>query len=72
LECEGRGLFEVTQPFAVYETADVLRAMYATRQAEHGCWPVGGGWLDQTQKCLDAIDFINGEKAECKRRNEEA
>lgn len=56
---------------ADYESLDITQAIYAERQAEHGCWPVAGGWLDQTQKCLDAIDFIKAERFECKRRNEE-
>lgn len=35
----------------------------AARFAEKGHWPVAGGWLDQTQSCLNGVrmawDFTN-------------
>lgn len=55
----------------LYVTRDVTLAIYAARQAEQGRWPVAGGWLDQTQKCLDAIEYIRREEADWKRRREQ-
>ncbi len=33
------------------------------RLAEHGSWPVQGGWLDQSQAFLDAIAFVASEQS---------
>jgi hypothetical protein len=49
-------------------TRDVLLAMAAAEREEKGQWPAAGGWLDQTQKCLDAVDFIQREQADWERR----
>lgn len=56
-------------------TSDVLLAIEARRRLEQGRWPVGGGWLDQTAKCLEAIEMIERDEAdwerERRRREEE-
>jgi len=31
--------------------------------ADQGCWPVGGGWLDQTQACVNGVRFVQNERA---------
>ncbi len=64
-------MFEVTRCPSTFVTGDVTRAMYAARQAELGLWPIGGGWLDQTQKCLDVVEFIRGEEADWKNRSKD-
>lgn len=66
--CRGRGTIEITGCPWEQITPDVLEALAAARRIEKGCWPVAGGWLDQTQKCLDAIELIEDEQAEWKRR----
>lgn len=63
-------MFDVTRCPSLYESGDISRALYAARQAKDGAWPVAGGWLDQTQKCLDAVDFVRADEAEWKARQE--
>jgi hypothetical protein len=31
--------------------------------AEEGCWPVAGGWLDQTPSCVNGVRFVQNERA---------
>jgi hypothetical protein len=39
---------------------------------EHGgCWPVGGGWMDQSAIFLDAIKFLNGELGQYGKRHDD-
>ena len=52
-------------------THDVRAALKAERFCSEGKWPVAGGWLDQTMKCLEAIEFIEHENAEWERRKKE-
>ena len=51
--CDGKGQIE-RQPF----TAGIADALRAARFAEHGAFPVAGGWHDQTPQCLDAIECV--------------
>jgi hypothetical protein len=44
-------------------TSDIHAALVAAEWAALGSWPVAGGWLDQTQVCLDAIGLIRAEQA---------
>lgn len=30
--------------------------------AKQGCWPVAGGWLDQTAVCVDGVRILNAER----------
>lgn len=39
-------------------SAGVELAFVAARRAKQGIWPVAGGWLNQTQKCLDAVEYV--------------
>ena len=41
-------------------------AWAATRRAESNCWPVAGGWLDQSLFCLDAVDVVAAAKADAR------
>jgi len=43
------------------------QALRAADLAEHGSWPLAGGWLDQTESCLAAVRVVQAE-----RRNWEA
>jgi hypothetical protein len=63
-ECGGAGMFDVDGCPGRWESPDVSLALMAQRRSDAGSWPVAGGWLDQTQKCLDAIDFIRQEMLE--------
>jgi hypothetical protein len=45
-------------------TPSTWDAFDAERQAEKGCWPVEGGWLSQTQWCLEAVDFVRSVRAQ--------
>ena len=45
------------------DATDVRMALVAAKRAKAGIWPVAGGWLDQTQKCLEAVEFIESEQA---------
>ncbi len=56
--CAGRGKETFTGcPWAAI-TPDVRMALEAAKQERRGNWPVAGGWLQQTRKCLDAIELI--------------
>lgn len=43
------------------QTPDIRAALDAYIRSERGVWPIAGGWLDQTQKCLDAVEMIRDE-----------
>jgi hypothetical protein len=60
--CGGAGQFEIAGCPHACVSFDVRLAMKAAKRAEAGAWPVAGGWLDQTQKCLDAMEFIESEQ----------
>lgn len=38
-------------------------AIDAANHAEHGVWPIGGGWLDQTASCLAAVRLVENVRA---------
>lgn len=42
---------------------DVWDMLTAADLADQGCWPVGGGWLDQTQACVNGVRFVQNERA---------
>lgn len=35
-------------------TSDVIKA---ARLARRGCWPIQGGWLDQAQILMEAVEY---------------
>lgn len=43
-------------------------ALLAADLAEHGSWPMPGGWLDQTAVCIDAVRLIRAESSQWKAR----
>ncbi|MCK4340292.1 MAG: hypothetical protein KAY37_01040 [Phycisphaerae bacterium] len=54
--CEGcrmEGLVELTA--ADLPDQGTYQALLAAEMAAHGCWPVAGGWLDQTEICVQAV-----------------
>ena len=42
---------------------EAWEAIMAADLAKHGSWPVAGGWLEQTQWCLDAVRLVWNETA---------
>lgn len=44
-------------------THQTIQALTAADMAGQGCWPVVGGWLDQSKTALDLVTFVNGENA---------
>lgn len=47
-------------------TPDAGLAMVAAELAEKGSWPVGGGWMDQTQICVQAVRLVWAEESHWK------
>lgn len=45
-------------------TADVWAALQAQSQAALGCWPVAGGWMEQTQSCVSAVQAITSGRSQ--------
>ena len=71
--CDGRGCgecndgqFEITGCPRELLGPAIDNALLAADLAEKGSWPLAGGWLDQTQSCLDAVLFIWGDQARWK------
>lgn len=50
----------------------VIDALMAHEQAKFGRWPAGGGWLDQTQQCLEVVRLIGVEEASLRDGREES
>jgi hypothetical protein len=46
---------------------DVWEALWAAQQAEQGCWPNAGGWLDQPRVLIDAVRMIGSDQARAQR-----
>lgn len=61
-ECGGAGGEWIDGCPHVY-AAGVGEAFLAARLAEKGIWPVGGGWMEQTACCVDAVQFVWAEQA---------
>lgn len=51
--------------------AGVELAFDAARRAKAGRWPLDGGWLEQTQVCLDAVEYVERQERLLKRRTED-
>jgi hypothetical protein len=47
-------------------TGDIWELLQAARLAEKGILPLPGGWLDQTQWFVEAVDFVWGEQSVAK------
>lgn len=45
---------------------DVWDLLLAASMAEKGLWPVDGGWLNNTQVCLDGVRFAWGDRNHAK------
>lgn len=43
---------------------ETIQALTTADRAAKQCWPVAGGWLDQAQTCLDAVELIESETAQ--------
>lgn len=73
--CQGRGRMELTGCPWLQVPADVWQALEAATRAKKGCWPISGGWLEQTRKCLDAVELAQAEenraKANQRRKDED-
>uniref|UniRef100_A0A6M3IJS0 Uncharacterized protein n=1 Tax=viral metagenome TaxID=1070528 RepID=A0A6M3IJS0_9ZZZZ len=61
--CNGVGTFEIIGCPRERLGADMYEALFAAEQADEGMWPCAGGWLDQTRNCIDAVRFIQSDKA---------
>lgn len=56
--CEGIGLDVLTRCPLDVIGADAWDALMAADLAEKGTWPVLGGWLEQTQKCIESVRLV--------------
>jgi hypothetical protein len=66
--CEGRGYILITQcPHQVLGNCGAWDVIRAAGFAEKGLMPSGGGWLDQTQFFIDALEQVWAEQAQWKR-----
>ncbi len=64
--CGHTAIFEfVGCPYKLLD-ASVRQALFASEQARLGNWPVSGGWMDQAQQLLDAVEFIGRDEARWK------
>ncbi len=64
--CGQRGSHEIVGcPYKLLDSG-THSALLAASLAEKGMWPVSGGWMDQTQSCLDAVLYIWAEQARYK------
>lgn len=66
-DCGGSGRREIVGCPMRMTDETAWAAVMAADQAEHGMWPVAGGWLDQTQSALDAVQRVRVEMAELRR-----
>lgn len=66
-QCKGSGQSELIGCPMRMTDEQAWAAVMAEEQAEHGMWPVAGGWLDQTQSALDAVRLVRRETAELRR-----
>lgn len=46
-----------------HATEDVAAAFAAYHMLEAGILPVAGGWLDQSEDFVKAVEIINGERS---------
>lgn len=65
-ECDDDGEVEVASCPKKLIGNSVYEAMMAADMAKKGCWPVAGGWLDQTHTCIESVQRIWSEEAKCK------
>lgn len=42
---------------------DVWDMLTAADLADDGCWPVAGGWLDQSPSCIAGVRIVQSERA---------
>ena len=69
--CQGRGIFDLAMCPSVYADRRTLLALKVeSRVRDGGRWPVAGGWLEQTQWTLDAVEFVERERAYLKAQAE--
>lgn len=44
----------------------VWGAIEAAEWADKGKWPTAGGWLDETESCLEVVRYVRSEHARWK------
>lgn len=64
--CGDCGEYLVTECPKRYVKQDVADLLMAADLAKQGNWPVGNGWLNNAQPCIDAIRFAWGDQAHAK------
>jgi hypothetical protein len=64
-ECRGTGFAEIVGCPAALVTEDVRDALRTYDFMQNGMLPMPGGWLDQTEIMLNAVDFLAAECNDC-------
>jgi hypothetical protein len=57
-DCHGWGREVITDCPLKLIDASAWEALRAADLAEHGSWPVAGGWMDQARACVDAVRYV--------------
>ena len=61
--CDQQGRIRITSCPREFVTDDVWELFQAMDLADHGSWPVAGGWLDQTKTLVDGVSMARVEKS---------
>lgn len=69
--CHGAGFDLVYRCPTSHASDDVAEALAAYHMLEAGILPCAGGWLDQSEAFVRAVEVINAERAVIERENQQ-